>query len=168
MTLSEWFRYQLQASADGFVWAIEQLPKERWMLPPPRHPDDWPAVHHAFHVLYYDQYFSLASIRQWLGGPCPSLAEIREDEAWAETSPVDVRGILDQFRVVRAEQIALLAQFDDRLWHEPRETEFWGRVNLRWVVTKTYQHTAEHIHDVLRMALFWDQAAKLLQTRHEG
>ncbi len=81
---------------------------------------------------------------------------------------LDVRGILEQFRAVRAEQIALLPQFDDHLWHEARETEFWGTVNLRWVATKTYQHTSEHIHDVLRIALFWDQAAKLLQTSQEG
>lgn len=31
MNLSEWFRYQLQAGADGFVWAMEQLPEECWM-----------------------------------------------------------------------------------------------------------------------------------------
>ena len=86
MNLSEWFRYQLQASGDGFVWAIEHLP----------------------------------------------------------------------------------SQFDDQLWHEPRETEFWGTVTLLWVVTKTYQHTSEHIHDVLRMALFWDRGLRQQQAEQES
>ena len=160
MNLSDWFRYQLQASADGFIWAMEQVPEARWMLPPPRHPDDWPAARHAFHLRYYDQHLALASMRQWLVDSRPLLDN--EEEEWAAGLGSDTRSVLEQFRAVRAEQIALLAQFDDRLWHEPRETEFWGTVHLRWVVTKTYQHTSEHIHDVLRMALFWDQAARLL------
>ena len=32
----------------------------------------------------------------------------------------------------------------------------WGPVTLSWVVSKTYQHTAEHTGDILRIALFWD------------
>lgn len=27
---------------------------------------------------------------------------------------------------------------------------------MKWFVTKTFQHTAEHTHDVLSMALLWD------------
>lgn len=164
MNLSEWFRYQLRASGDGFVWAIEQLPEERWMLSPPRHPEDWSAARHAFHMLYYDQHFSLASMRQWIGGPCPSLDDLREDDAWAAGLGKDTRSVLEQFRATRAEQVELLSQFDEQRWHEPREIEFWGTVPLQWVVTKTYQHTAEHIHDVLRMALFWDAALRRLQA----
>lgn len=164
MNLSEWFGYQLQASADGFVWAIEQLPEERRSLAPPRHTDDWPAARHAFHMFYYDQHFSLASIRQWLGGPRPSLDDLHEDDDWAAGQGNDTSRVLEQFQALRTEQIRLLQQFDDLSWHEARETEFWGTVTLQWVVTKTYQHTAEHIHDVLRMALFWDAALRRLQA----
>ena len=168
MNLSDWFRYQLQASGDGFVWAIEQLPEERHYLAPPRHPEDWSAARHAFHLLFYEQHFALASMRYWLGGPRPLLDGLREEDeeaAWKSRQPLSI--ILDQFRAIRGEQIALLAQFDDSLWHELRETEFWGTVTLQWVVTKTYQHTAEHIHDVLRMALFWDAALRRLQAEQE-
>jgi len=56
---------------------------------------------------------------------------------------------------VRAEQIALLPRFENTLWEE-RRGALWGPVTLRWVVSKTYQHTCEHSHDVLRLALFWD------------
>ena len=159
MNLSDWFRYQLQASGDGFIWAIEQLPEERRYLAPPRYPDDWSAARHAFHLLFYEQRLALASMRQWLGGPRPSLDRLEEEDeesAYNKSQPLNT--ILEQFRAIRAEQIALLSQFDDQHWHEPRETAFWGTVPLQWVVTKTYQHTSEHIHDVLRMALFWDQA----------
>ncbi|MBM2847059.1 MAG: hypothetical protein HW418_1, partial [Anaerolineales bacterium] len=47
---------------------------------------------------------------------------------------------------------------DDALWEETRRA-VWGPVTLRWVVTKTYQHTAEHTHDVLSLALYWDAVA---------
>ena len=164
MNLSEWFGYQLQASGDGFVWAIEQLPEERRYLAPPRHPDDWSAARHACHLLFYEQRLALPSTRQWLGGPRPSSEGLEEDEeaAWNKGQPL--KSTLDQFQAIRAEQIKLLSQFDDLSWHEPRETAFWGTVPLQWVVTKTYQHTAEHIHDVLRMALFWDAALRRLQA----
>jgi len=66
-----------------------------------------------------------------------------------------VESLLAQFREIRAEQIALLLKFDDALWEETRRA-VWGPVTLRWVVTKTYQHTAEHTHDVLSLALYWD------------
>lgn len=168
MNLSDWFRYQLQAGGDGFIWAIEQLPEERWMLAPPRHSEDWSAARHAFHMLYYDQHFSLASMRQWLGGSRPSLDALREDDEWTASLGKDTRSVLEQFRAIRAEQVESLSQFDDQHWHEPRETEFWGTVTLQWVVTKTYQHTSEHIHDVLRMALFWNAALRRLQTEQES
>ncbi len=58
------------------------------------------------------------------------------------------------FLAGRAEQIKLLAQFGSTAWEATRKAA-WGEVTLRWLVTKTYQHTAEHTHDVLRMALFW-------------
>jgi hypothetical protein len=56
---------------------------------------------------------------------------------------------------VRAQQIALLPDFSPSAWDETREMG-WGPVTLLWVVTKTYQHTCEHTHDVLRLRLFWD------------
>ena len=32
---AQWFRDQLQASADGFVWGVEQVPVERRLVRPP-------------------------------------------------------------------------------------------------------------------------------------
>jgi hypothetical protein len=33
-------------------------------------------------------------------------------------------------------------------------------VTLRWVVSKTLQHTFEHTNNILRIALFWDFVAE--------
>jgi len=30
MELSQWFDYQLRSTLDGFIWAVNQLPKECW------------------------------------------------------------------------------------------------------------------------------------------
>ena len=66
-----------------------------------------------------------------------------------------MEGLLEKFRAVRTEQIALLPNFDEAVWNTAREA-VWGPVTLLWVVSKTYQHTAEHINDVMRIGLFWD------------
>jgi hypothetical protein len=35
------------------------------------------------------------------------------------------------------------------------------------LMTKTYQHTNEHTHDVLRMALFWDTIRQRTESEQE-
>ena len=154
MNLSHWFHDQLQASADGFVWGAEQVPIARLYLQPPEGLGEWTAARHVFHLLYYEQTIALLSMRQWLGAECPSTDGLDEDIAWNERK-VNVESLLAHFRQVRAEQIALLQKFDDIAWHTTREA-VWGPVTLLWVVSKTYQHTAEHTNDVMRIALFWD------------
>jgi len=63
--------------------------------------------------------------------------------------------MLIDFRSVRADQISLLPNFSDDIWNTTREA-VWGPVTLLWAVSKTYQHTAEHTNDVMRIGLFWD------------
>jgi len=155
MNLSPWFQQHLQTSADGFVWAVEQMPPERRFVPPPLPFGEWSAARHAFHLLFYERTIALPSMRQWLGGPPPATFGTSEETAWGDRAADDLEGLLAAFREIRTEQIGLLPQFDASAWDEPRST-VWGAVPLRWVVTKTYQHTAEHTHNVLSMALFWD------------
>ena len=151
---SRWFALQLQTSADAFAWAVGQLTPERRSVPPPLHPDEWPALRHVFHMAAYERYVALPSMRQWQGGPPVSLEGLDEDVMWNGGQGQDLADLLASFHQVRSEQIALLPQFDASAWEEPRAT-VWGAVTLRWVVTKTFQHTCEHTHDVLRMALWW-------------
>lgn len=160
--VTDWFRAQLEQTGELFVWALEQMPAERRAVPPPGR-DEWSAVWHAFHLTYYERELALPSMRQWLGGAMPNDKKLDEDAAGAAGHEWD--GTIAAFRRGRAEQIALLERLDAAEWEIARETGWApvapeGGVTLRWVVTKTLQHTAEHTHDVLRMALFWDYAAR--------
>jgi len=155
MNLSQWFHDQLQASAEGFVWGAEQVPDVRQDLQPPEGLGEWTAARHIFHLWYYEQTIALPSMRQWLGEAFPTTEIPDEDIVWSESQP-DVESLLVKFKKVRSEQIALLPKFDETLWHENRQAVWPRPVTLLWVVSKTYQHTAEHINDVMRIALFWD------------
>lgn len=56
------------------------------------------------------------------------------------------------------EQIALLDDLHEA-WDDQRGT-VWGARPLHWVVSKTFQHTTEHTHDVMKLALFWGYFAR--------
>jgi hypothetical protein len=153
MNLSQWFHDQLQASAVGFVWGAQQVPNARRNIRPPEALGEWTAARHIFHMVFYEQNIALPSMHQWLGKPLP-VEGVAEDVAWGEGSD-NIESLLAEFKNVRDEQIQLLAKFDDLAWNSTRET-IWGSVTLLWVVSKTFQHTAEHTGDILRIALFWD------------
>lgn len=155
MDFSHWFREQLQADADGFVWSAGQVPEDRRYGQPPRGLGEWSVARHVFHMLYYEQTVALPSMRQWLGGSKPLVDDAEEDMAWANNKE-DIESLLGGFRRVRAEQIALLSQFEESTWNETRHA-VWGPVTLLWVVSKTFQHTAEHTNDVMQMRLWWDE-----------
>ncbi|MGE5264995.1 MAG: DinB family protein [Acidobacteriota bacterium] len=156
MTLSDWFQNQLRSTADGFIWAAEQMPPERRYIQPPSKLGGWTAARHVFHMAYYERNVALPSMHQWLGKPRISEDDLDADKEWSSGHTIE--SLVRTFQVVRNEQIALLTQFDEPVWHETRETG-WGTVTLLWVVSKTFQHTAEHTNNVMRMALFWDIAA---------
>jgi hypothetical protein len=151
---SEWFREQLQNVADGFVWGTQQVPESRRDASPPKGLGEWTVARHVYHLWYYEQTIALPSMQQWLGGAIPFLDHKDEDKHWDKTRE-SVAVLLEKFRTVRAEQIALFPQFDNAAWNTTCEA-VWGPVSLLWVVSKTYQHTAEHINDVMRIGLFWD------------
>jgi hypothetical protein len=154
MNLAKWFHDQLQSSADGFAWAVEQVPSNRLYLRPPSPVlGVWSAARHAFHIQFYERTIALPSMRQWLGDPLPNMVGVNEDAAW--TVGNDLTKVLEEFSAVRAVQIALLPEYEELAWEQPRKT-IWEQQTLRWVLSKTFQHTAEHTHDVLSIALFWD------------
>jgi hypothetical protein len=158
MNTTQWFRDHLQASADGFIWGAEQVPNSRRYIPPPKRLGEWTVARHVFHILYYEQTIALPSMRQWISEPCPTTDDLDEDRIWENRQSENMENVLFEFRKVRAEQIALLEKFDEALWHTVRDA-VWGPVTLLWVVSKTYQHTAEHTSDVMRIGLFWDMFA---------
>lgn len=153
MDHAEWFRHHLKAGADGVVWAVEQTPSHRLFATPPRELGHWPAARHLFHLYYYDREIALPSMKQWLGQPLPTLEGHNEESAWRRGH--EPKDLLEQFQATREQQISLLSEFDEDAWTRSCET-IWGLTTLLWVVGKTYQHTAEHISDILSIALFWD------------
>jgi len=91
---------------------------------------------------------------QWLGAS-PVIRDDRENQIGQNLPPIEE--MLVQFEHIRHEEINLLSKFKEADWNFKRETTFWGNVSLFWLVSKTYQHTLEHTHDVLRLTLFWDR-----------
>ena len=156
MDLTEWFRRQLEASGEGMIWAVQQVPEARRYRRPPPALGTWSAVRHLFHLVHYERHLALPNMRLWLGESLPLGLGPDEEAAWRRAP--ELTRLIDVFREVRAEQIACLDRLSPSAWEEVRWT-VWGHQSLRWVVTKTYQHTAEHTHDVLQLALFWDMVA---------
>jgi hypothetical protein len=154
MNFSQWFSEHLETSANGFVWGTGQVPEARQYIQPPKGLGEWSVARHVFHLWYYERTIALPSMQQWLGGTIPNLDDTDEDVDWSSTQE-NVESLLEKFRTVRSEQIVLLPKFDVAVWNETREA-VWGPVTLLWVVSNTYQHTAEHINDVMRIGLFWD------------
>jgi len=154
MELSKWFGYQLRSTLDGFIWSVQQLAEERWYTAPPRELGEWSAAQHVLHMLVYEQSLALPSMYQWLGAP-PVVREADRENV-EENFPL-MDEMLSQFRQVRESEIGLLARFEAKDWNSLRRTTFWGEVSLYWLVCKTYQHTAEHTHDILSLSLFWDR-----------
>lgn len=157
--LAAWFHTQLTSSADAFLWSIEQLAEERRWIASPRKPEDWPAARHVFHLFSYERRLALPGMRIWLDETFERDESYEEDIAWENAERKkhhNLPALLEDFRQMRAEQIALLAAYDAESWQRKLDTPAWGEVTLCWVVTKTLQHTFEHTHDVLRMGLFWD------------
>lgn len=149
----------LRQSVEDFAWAVARMPADHRTLASPGHPEDWPADRHVFHLLAYERYVALPSMRQWSDrAPAPREADLpSEDALWAApATDRDVDTLLAALRTVRAEQLALLARIPPTAWDDVRPA-LWGATSLRWVLTKTYQHTCEHTHDVLRLLLFWVQ-----------
>lgn len=153
MDLSKWFDYQLRSTLDGFVWAVQQVPKERLYFPPPTQLGEWSAVQHVVHVLDYEERYALPTMSQWLGVP-PVIPE--ELERPVEPNPPLLEEKLSRFEQVRWAEINLLSKFERDAWDKVRRTTFWGDVTLYWLICKTYQHTLEHTHNVLGLTLFWD------------
>lgn len=158
----QWFRDQLKASGDGFIWAFEQLPKAyHYKLPPaPKYLGTWPPIRHIWHVTGYERALVIPSMRQWLGEPLATVDRWQNDDlAFEQARQQGLDEIVAEFYATRQQQIDLLAALTSVDWEAPRET-LWGNKPLKMVVTKTYQHTFEHGDTLLRMGLWWEEIAR--------
>ena len=173
-----WFRTQLQASADGFIWAFEQVPADQWQHLPSNatYMGTWPPLRHLWHVTGYEEMLVVPSMQQWVGGAMPDGAAWHDDDeafAAALAGGLTAEAVIARFRAVRQQQLDLLDELTGVDWEAPHPT-LWGNRPLKMVVTKTYQHTFEHGDTLLRMALWWkegepaSEAQRLLTAGEEA
>ena len=157
MDISQTFSQVLRTSMDGFLWALEQVPSDRLGAPPPKELGDWVVEKQLFHMVYYESTAVLPIMKQLLGGLVFDWATYDEYRAWAlhEKDKARLDDLVDQFKSVREEQIAILPQFTPELWHRVGESN-WGLKTPYWFVSKTGQHTYEHTNYIMQIALFWD------------
>ena len=159
MQQSQWFYQQIQASTQGFLWAIEQIPQERHFVLP--RAERWSLARILYHMVQYDLLIGLPTLRQWRGesyalaGMSGDQKEdaAREEANWRNGEGQIVPEMIATFKDLRADQLVLLQQFQEPDWNEARTT-LWGPVILKWFVVKTYQHTLEHTDEILRMYLW--------------
>lgn len=163
MSHTQWFREQLSNSMAGFVWAAEHIPTEYWYSIPPR-PDwlgQWGFARHVFHMQYQERYVVQAGIKDMLHLPMAIGERPEEEGAWQQEQRT-VQELLYHFQVFRQQTIELISTLSEDEWEKTREEAYWNKpLTLQWVITKAWQHTLEHTHDVLRLHLFWDAAAHL-------
>lgn len=166
-----WFRYQLQASADGFAWALAQIPAAYLdQLPPdPGYLGTWTPLRHVWHVSEYERCMALPEMVGWLDiPPLPEDEWLDDDAAWEKVKDRGAEALIAEFRRVRQQQIDLLDQLAAVDWTAPKQTG-WGMKPLSMVVTKTFQHTYEHGDTLLRMGLWWEVILKeIAEARGES
>jgi hypothetical protein len=159
MSDSELFARRLAETAAQLTWAALLVPEARRHTPVG---ENWSPARIIYHMLHYERDVALPAMRQWLGGsPVADEAFEAEDAHWeAEGQAMSFAALLDGFNGVRAEQVALAPRLAG-LWDEARPTG-WDMpgvepTTLRWVVSKTIQHTFEHSNELMRNSLFLDR-----------
>ncbi len=170
METAQWFCDQLAQGLADFEHALEQVPADRlYVEPPPAAGEDslgeWPAARHLFHLAYYEQHTAIPALHYWIGEPYPHYEGPDEDAAWESAREIE-RGIA-MLRETREWQMELIPRVLAETWRHVRHTG-WGDVSLRWAMTKTIQHTHEHINGVLRLALFWEMTETHAQQAEQG
>ena len=166
---ANWFRAQLQSSADGFVWASEQIaPALHYQLPPrPGYLGTWPPIRHVWHVTKYECTLVIPSMCQWLGGPLADGEGWHEgdddDDDFARACQSGLADVVAAFCDIRRQQIVMLDELERVDWEAPQVT-LWGDKPLKMIVTKTYQHTFEHGDTLLRMGRWWEELQQERET----
>ena len=175
--------HELESTARTIEWAISCVPGSRLLTVPPHgtHPNSdrgfktffgkWPAYRHLFHLVYYEEFYALPTMRHWLGGPHPEVDLMFPDMAqeaarWEDETKkeANVGALLQRFRSLREEQIEVTRSIPAEDWKEEKVSTALGKVSAEVVVTKTIEHTLVHGKTILRNALYWDRALEWLDS----
>src|SRR5713226_6120600 len=89
----------LRTSANGFIWAVEQIPEERQYLCPLNSQwlGEWTVARHVFHMLYYEQEKLLPFIKKSANIPSSMTVNNDEENAWRKTNQ-DIKSMLSTFQ----------------------------------------------------------------------
>lgn len=162
-----WLADRLVETVEEVARFVADIPLERRLLRPPApggfaRLGDWSAHRHLFHLVHYDRYFALPALQSAVDGRL--AATERQSEVGTYDERVSCEDLIGELQALRREQHNLLSRADgDAL---AKTVEPWGKSAL-WSVAKTVQHTAEHIHALASIALFWDRYAERLATTRE-
>jgi hypothetical protein len=177
---------RLQETEQVVRWSISKVPFDRLKELPPhgKHPQsskgfsayfgDWSAMQHVFHLCFYEQTYAIPSMRFFTGASHPSgdllYPDLEPEElAWGQTidQGIDLVSLLRQLHELRRMQLDLISQIPDDAWESNRLRTRLGLVSAELVVTKTIQHTYEHVNEILKNALFWEPALRWLDGDDE-
>ncbi|KPJ58906.1 MAG: hypothetical protein AMJ46_13335 [Latescibacteria bacterium DG_63] len=184
MNSKEFLAGELEATAKTIRWAISLVPEGRLLTEPPhgRHPKsdqgfktyfgEWAAYRHLFHLVLYEQFYALPTMRHWLGDPHPEVDLMfpdmeQEESRWKNEKQkgADLEALLQRFRLVREEQVEVTRSIPLEGWREEKVSTKLGKVSAEVVVSKTIEHTLVHGKTILRNALYWDRALEWLDSR---
>lgn len=150
---------RLRTTLADLRWAVAQVPAEREARRPPPALGDWSVRRHVYHLWFYEQAIALPQMQYVLGlrGPLRPPEVSDEEAAWPRE--VTATAWLERLKHVRAEALRLAEGAPAEAWSRPVAGTIWGARSLAWIVTKTIQHTYEHMTTILQIALFWELAA---------
>jgi hypothetical protein len=108
-------------------------------------------------MLYYEREGVLPHMQHWTDGSLDLTHTFHhyDEDGTLQNGDHPIDTMLQEFRQIRTEQIVLLPNFTEQLWHEVQPSG-WGNRNMNWIVSKTFQHTTDHTNTILQMALFWE------------
>ena len=184
MSSKETLVEELETTAKTLEWAISLVPEDRLVIEPPHgeHPKSdhgfrtyfgkWSAYRHLFHLVHYEEFYALPTLKHWLGDPSPMVDLMfpdmeQEESLWKreKRKGPNLAALLQRFRSIRREQIEVTRSIPSDKWSEEKVGTALGKVSADVVVTKTIEHTLVHGKTILRNALYWDRALKWLDSR---
>lgn len=132
MSSKELLVSQLSGTAKVIEWAISQVPQDRLLEAPP-HGDhlksaqgfktyfgQWSAYRLLFHLVHYEEFYALPTMKYWLGEPHPNgdlmIPDSEEEqEAWAREleAGAELPALLERFRILRDGQVEVLRNIPD-------------------------------------------------------
>ena len=146
----------LGGGAGDVTWAVCNVPRERWVEPPPHRLGAWPALRHVRHLALRASRQTVPTLRHMLGEleaeALPRRTDLQHvDAAW---DPSEAVASADEFvRTLGQARFELLQRVEaapDAAWQVDR---------IDRLLLDEYQHELEHLSALWKLALYWDRSS---------